>query len=87
VGQQGLYYYFHAVSRALAAAGWKNITTEDGVVHDWKEELVERLESLQRPDGSWVNPQDRWLESEAILTTAYSVLALEEVLKPVRDGI
>lgn len=87
VGQQGLYYYFHAVSRALAAAGWKTITTDDGVVHDWKKELVERLEALQRPDGSWVNPQDRWLESEAILTTAYSILALEEVLKPVRDGI
>jgi squalene-hopene/tetraprenyl-beta-curcumene cyclase len=84
VGQQGLYYYFHAVSRALTAAGWKNITTEDGVEHDWREELVEKLESLQRPDGSWVNPEDRWLESEAILTTAYSILALEEILKPVR---
>ncbi len=84
VGQQGLYYYFHALSRALAAAGWRTIETEDGVVHDWREELVERLQELQRPDGSWVNPEDRWLESEAVLTTAYSILALEEVLKPVR---
>ena len=86
VGQQGLYYYYHALSRALAAAGWKTIKTEDGVSHDWKAELVERLETLQRPDGSWVNPEDRWLESEAVLTTAYAILALEEVLKPVRGG-
>ncbi len=84
VGQQGLYYYFHALSRALSAAGWKTIKTEDGVVHDWREELVERLHGLQRSDGSWVNSEDRWLESEAVLTTAYSILALEEVLKPIR---
>jgi len=36
---------------------------------------------LQRPDGSWVNETDRWMESNPHLVTAYSVLALETALK------
>ena len=32
-------------------------------------------------DGSWVNTADRWQESSPVLTTIYSLLALEETVR------
>jgi squalene-hopene/tetraprenyl-beta-curcumene cyclase len=46
--------------------------------------LIGALLTRQREDGSWENTADRWMESDPVLVTAYSVLALEEALKPVR---
>ena len=84
IGQQGLYYYLHAMARALRASGIDVITTPDGVEHDWRSELIDALTSRQESTGSWRNPVDRWEESKRPLATAYSVLALEECLKPTR---
>jgi squalene-hopene/tetraprenyl-beta-curcumene cyclase len=33
--------------------------------------------SLQRPDGSWANDNNRFWENDPVLATAYSLLALE----------
>ena len=85
VGQQGLYYYLHAMARALRASGIETITTPDGVEHDWRSEMIAALVSRQETGGSWRNPVDRWEESKRPLATAYSVLALEECLKPTRQ--
>ena len=85
VGQQGLYYYLHAMARALRASGIETITTPDGIEHDWRSELIDALVSRQETGGSWRNPVDRWEESKRPLATAYSVLALEECLKPTRQ--
>ena len=82
LGQQGWYYYLHAMSRALNAAQQRTITTPDGTAHDWREELIDTLVSEQRPDGSWVNEEARWLEDEPVLTTIYAILALQEAIKP-----
>ena len=82
LGQQGRFYYLHAMSRALVAAQQAQITTPDGEVQDWRAELIDTLTEDQRPDGAWVNSTPRWLESEAVLTTIYAILALEEALKP-----
>ena len=38
----------------------------------WSDELLKR----QRPDGSWVNRDSRWLEGEPSLVTGYVLLAL-----------
>jgi squalene-hopene/tetraprenyl-beta-curcumene cyclase len=65
----------------LAALGQEAITESNGTVHNWRKELIAKLQSLQRSDGSWVNKEDRWWESNANLVTAYAVLALEETLK------
>jgi len=83
LGQQGLFYYYHAMSRALRVAQQHHVTDVDGVRHNWREELIDAIVSRQRPDGSWRNDADRWLESHEPLCTAYAVLALEEALKPV----
>jgi squalene-hopene/tetraprenyl-beta-curcumene cyclase len=79
VGTQGLYYYYNTMSKALAAAGIDKLPLENGKMVDWRKELCERLLSKQREDGSWVNDNGRWMESNAVLTTAYTVMALEQI--------
>jgi squalene-hopene/tetraprenyl-beta-curcumene cyclase len=86
VGQQGYYYYLHALARALRASGLDTITDSNGVSHDWRSELIAALVSRQRPDGSWLNSEDRWEEGQADLATTYAILALEEALKPNSDS-
>lgn len=83
LGQQGLYYYYLTMARALNAAQQHVITDDDGVAHNWRDELVTALLKRQRDDGSWVNAADRWEEGSPDLVTIYCVLALEEALKPV----
>ena len=39
----------------------------------------EKLLSNQREDGSWVNDNGRWMESNAVLVTAYTVMSLAQV--------
>lgn len=82
LGQQGYFYYMHAMSRALVAANQAKITDSSGASHNWRDELVAALVSRQKPDGSWMNETARWEESESDLCTVYCVLALEEALKP-----
>lgn len=81
MGMQGYYYYLHTFSRALHAWGDPVIETTDGQKHDWANELIDRLVDLQRDNGSWVNPEDRWREGDPNLVTAYAVLALQHALQ------
>jgi len=83
LGQQGLYYYYHTMARALRAAQQPTIEDADGISHNWREELIDALLARIREDGSWTNPADRWMEGHPALATIYAVLALEEALKPV----
>ncbi|HRS27829.1 MAG TPA: hypothetical protein P5255_06155 [Phycisphaerae bacterium] len=79
---EGLYYYYHTFARALATFGEPVITDRSGRQHNWREELVLKLAELQRPDGSWINEADRWMEGSPALTTAYSMLALQAAFAP-----
>jgi squalene-hopene/tetraprenyl-beta-curcumene cyclase len=76
IGAQGLYYYYHTMAKALSAYGEPVITDSDGVQHNWYEELARKLLDLQRPEGHWVNEEDRWMEALPLLTTTYAILAL-----------
>lgn len=76
MGDAGLYYYYHTFAKALSALGQDIITDEAGAKHDWRRELIAELASRQREDGSWANDNSRWLEGDASLCTAYSLLAL-----------
>lgn len=77
---QGLYYYYHTMARALSAYNEPKIVTADGKTHDWREELIAKLESLQKEDGSWAG-EKRWMEDNPVLVTAYCVMALQEIKK------
>ena len=76
LGSAGYYYYLHTFAKALGTIGNDNIVDEAGVSHDWRRELVEQLAATQREDGSWINENERWLESDPNLVSGYVLLAL-----------
>ena len=82
MGRQGWFYYLHGLARAMSAGGHDRIVDVHGTAHDWRSELVDVLVSTQRPDGSWINEETRWLEGHPEMSTIYAVLALQEALKP-----
>lgn len=80
MGQQGLYYYYHAMARALDVYGREVVVDAGGEAHRWRKELAGRLLEIQRADGSWVNQSGRWMEAIPDLVSAYSVLALGHIV-------
>lgn len=79
MGSSGLYYYYHTFAKALDALGADKFVDENGVQHAWRDELRAELASRQRADGSWINDDKRWLESNPDLVTGYALLALAYV--------
>ncbi len=75
--QQGYYYYLHLLTKALSAAGVDKLKVAGGGEVDWRAEVGARLLKLQKPDGSWVNPEPRWWESDPVLVTTYATMTLE----------
>jgi squalene-hopene/tetraprenyl-beta-curcumene cyclase len=82
--RQGLYYYFYTFAHALDAYDQPVITDAAGRPHDWRIELIDKLASLQKPDGSFVG-EKRWMEDNPVLTTAYVVLALQEAQRDLKE--
>jgi squalene-hopene/tetraprenyl-beta-curcumene cyclase len=82
LGQQGYFYYTHAMSRAMHASRLDSITDAKGAARDWRAELVDALVARQSESGSWKNGTPRWEEASEELATIYSVLALQEAIKP-----
>ena len=76
IGQQGLYYYYNTMSKALSTYGEPIITDSKGVEHNWYEELARKILSLQKTEGYWANENDRWMEVTPVLVTSYAILAL-----------
>jgi squalene-hopene/tetraprenyl-beta-curcumene cyclase len=76
MGQAGVYYYFHTFAKALDAAGLDKVADAGGTQHDWRRELGEHLVSIQKPNGSWVNSEKRWMEGDPNLSTAFALLSL-----------
>jgi squalene-hopene/tetraprenyl-beta-curcumene cyclase len=76
LGNQGLYYYYQTFGKAMYALGQETFVDESGTAHQWRKDLIEALSARQRPDGSWVNENQRWLEGDANLSTGYALLAL-----------
>jgi squalene-hopene/tetraprenyl-beta-curcumene cyclase len=76
MGQQGLYYYYQTLAKALAATRQDAFVDAEGKPHNWRAELIAQLAKQQRPDGSWVNEANRWMEGDANLVTGYALLAL-----------
>lgn len=74
--QRGLYYYYHTFAKTMDALGVDTFADANGVKHDWRADLTAALASRQRPDGSWVNPTDRWMEGDPNLVTGYALMAL-----------
>ncbi len=82
--QHGLYYYFNVAAKALNAYDAPQLTDAQGNKHDWRADLVAKIVSLQRPDGSWAG-EKRWMEDNPAITTAYVLMALEETLADLNE--
>lgn len=86
MGTDGLYYYYVTFARALAALGEDRIGLVKGEGmeterRDWRTDLVAKLATLQNEDGSFRSVDDRWMENDPVLITAYALIALREATK------
>lgn len=82
--KEGLFYYYQVYSKALKVFGQDEIPDmkDKTKMHNWRAELVDKLASLVKPDGSWVNEgANRWEEGNPLLATCFSVMALQEALQ------
>ena len=75
MGDQGYYYFLCAMGRALDSWGADRVGE-----HDWRADLVDTLEELQREDGSFAIKHERWMEDNATLITAYALIALQHAI-------
>lgn len=74
--QQGLYYYYHTMAKCMDVLGMDLFEDAQGVRHDWRRDLTRALAQRQQANGSWINPQDRWFESDPNLVTGYALMTL-----------
>ncbi len=81
-GRRTIFYYYEVLSKVMYAMGQATIKDGSGQEHNWRNDLVAKLVSLQDKDGSWVN---HWsgAEWEGIkeLITARSVIALNLAMR------
>ena len=82
MNDQGLYYFYNILSKALAAFGRDTIPGKDQSQILWRDALAKKLVSLQKVDsktgnGYWVNSNNRFWEANDVLVTAYTLISLE----------
>jgi squalene-hopene/tetraprenyl-beta-curcumene cyclase len=77
MGPEGLFFYYHTMTKALSTADVQVLELQGGKKVDWRRELAKRLLDLQKRDGSWANDTNRWMEKDPVLVTAYTILSLE----------
>ena len=82
--EAGLFYYYQTFGKALGAYNEPVVTDASGNKHDWRVELVRELKERQRPDGSFVG-LNKWMEDNPVLSTTFSVLALQEALADLKE--
>ena len=90
-GTQGYYYYVVAMAKAFTAAGIGTMELPDGRKVNWAADLGSHLAKLQSANGTFVNPDRRWMESDPILATSYALTALNLCVrqletKPTKEG-
>jgi squalene-hopene/tetraprenyl-beta-curcumene cyclase len=80
--KHGLYYFYNAFAKVMSAYGEDTFVDGKGQRHNWRNELTQKLLSLQAADGSWANADSNaWWEDRPQLVTAWAVIALEHALK------
>ena len=75
MGSSGLFYYYHTMAKALDTLGVETFDTKEGS-KAWRAELFAKMAKSQAENGSWVNPDARWLEGDPNLVTGYALLTL-----------
>lgn len=86
MGPEGLFFFFNVLTRSLDAYGADHIPRPDQAPVNWRREVAARLINTQAIDpatghGFWRNDTGRYWESDPVLVTAYSVLALQHLIR------
>lgn len=84
MGQQGLYFFYSVLTKALTAYQVSRLNTTGSGPIDWRAAVVNKLLDLQTIEsksghGFWKNTNGRFMEKNDILVTAYTLLALEMI--------
>lgn len=82
---QGLFYFYNVLTKSLATYGREDIPRKDQPSLFWRQALIEKLLGLQKVDsgtgaGYWVNANNRYWENNDVLTTSYTLIALQVAL-------
>jgi len=75
------FYYLQTAAEALRAYGELSVTDTKGRKHSWVRDLVDRILSLQKKDGSWVNDNKKYWEGNPLLATARSIISINHALR------
>jgi squalene-hopene/tetraprenyl-beta-curcumene cyclase len=81
LGQKTVYYYYMVFAKALQAIGQPVIVDAKGQRHNWRQDLGQKLLSLQHPEGYWVNTDRAEMQDNKVLVTTFTMMALEAVLQ------
>jgi len=75
-GRWGLFYYYHTMAKCLDTLGIDDLVDAQGNHHSWRADITAALAKRQRPDGSWLNDENHWMEGDPNLDTGYALMAL-----------
>lgn len=93
IGTNGQYYFYLVFGRAMDARGWAAdrsyrddgipvVTADEDIEErDWANDLIDQLATMQNEDGSFRSVDDRWMENNPVLITAYSLIALRHAAR------
>ncbi len=87
IQDEGRYYYYVVFARALKASGVESVEPlgqdgkPTGSARNWREDLVAKLSGLQTQDGSFKSVNERWMENNPELITAYALIALRQAVE------
>ncbi len=90
MGSDGQYYYYVMLSRALDAFGAPSLEVVPAGMPAstpafrqvrWAEDLIAKLAELQEDDGSFRSVDDRWMEDNKVLITAYALVAIGHAMR------
>ncbi len=77
LGQQGYLYYSQMFAKALSTMDLDTIKDAQGKAHDWRKEMADHLITTQQSNGAWLNKNERWMEGNPDLATAYALISLK----------
>ncbi len=85
MGMEGYFFFFNVLVRSLNAYGAELIPRPDQTFVNWRNDTAVRLLNTQSVEpgtghGFWVNATGRYWESDPLLVTAYSTLALQHIV-------
>lgn len=76
LGKRGLYYYYHTLAKCFKVLGEEVFVDAKGIERDWRKDLLTTLALAENADGSWVNDDRMWFETDANLVTGYVLIVL-----------